>query len=119
MRGWLLGALLTVVAVAAALRIFQLGDLPAGLYCDEAALGFNAHTIAHAGVDEHGNFLPLYFWSFDLAYKNPVFVYAAAVPVRLLGLDEFSVRLTSALFGIGTGQLAAVGEAARIIEGQP
>jgi 4-amino-4-deoxy-L-arabinose transferase-like glycosyltransferase len=102
MRGWLAVTLLAVVVAAAALRIYRLGDLPPGLYCDEAALGFNAHLIAHGGVDEHGDVLPLYFWSFDLAYKNPVFIYAAAIPVRLLGLDEFSVRFTSALFGIGT-----------------
>ena len=95
-------SLLAVVLLATVLRVYQLKDLPAGLFCDEAGLGFNAHTIASAGVDENGNHFPLYFWSFGVSYKNPVFIYAAAIPVKLLGLDEFSIRLTSALFGIGT-----------------
>ncbi len=95
-------ALLAVVVLATVLRVYQLKDLPAGLFCDEAGLGYNAHTIATAGMDENGNHFPLFFWSFGVSYKNPVYIYAAAIPVRLLGLDEFSIRLTSALFGIGT-----------------
>jgi hypothetical protein len=95
-------ALLAVVLLATVLRVYQLKDVPAGLFCDEAGLGFNAHTIATAGMDENGNRFPLYFWSFGVSYKNPIFIYAAALPVKLLGLDEFSIRLTAALFGIGT-----------------
>jgi len=94
--------LLAVVALATVLRVSQLKDLPAGLFCDEAGLGFNAHTIANGGIDENGNRFPLFFWSFGVSFKNPVYIYAAAIPVKLLGLDEFSIRLTSALFGIGT-----------------
>jgi len=95
-------ALLAVVLLATVLRVYQLKDVPAGLFCDEAGLGFNAHTIATAGMDENGNHFPLFFWSFGVSFKNPIYIYAAAIPVKLLGLDEFSIRLTSALFGIGT-----------------
>lgn len=99
-RQW--AALVVVVALAAGLRVYELRDVPAGLFCDEAALGYNAFSLARAGVDENGKRLPLYVWSFGVAYKNPVFIYAASIPVTLLGLDEFSTRLTSALFGTGT-----------------
>lgn len=95
-------SLLVVVVLATVLRVYQLKDVPAGFFCDEAGLGYNAYTIASAGMDENGNYFPLYFWSFGVSYKNPIFIYAAAIPVKLLGLDEFSVRLTSALFGVGT-----------------
>lgn len=95
-------SLVLVVALAAALRIYQLGDLPAGFYCDEAGLGYNAYTIANYGTDENGNAFPLFFWSFGVSYKNPAFIYAAAPLVKLFGPTEFAVRLTSALFGIGT-----------------
>ncbi|MBI4514844.1 MAG: glycosyltransferase family 39 protein [Deltaproteobacteria bacterium] len=95
-------ALLVVVLAAAALRIYQLRDVPAGLFCDEAGNGYNAHALATAGMDENGTRFPLFIWSFGVSYKNPVFIYAATLPVKLLGLDEFSIRLTSALFGIGT-----------------
>ena len=95
-------ALAAVVLLAAALRIYALGDVPAGLYCDEAGNGYNAYALGTAGIDENGQRWPLYIWSFGTAYKNPAFIYAAILPVKLLGLSEFSVRLTAALFGIAT-----------------
>ena len=95
-------ALLTILLLAAALRVYRLGDLPAGLYCDEAALGYNAYSIVKTGCDENGVRFPLFFWSFGVSYKNPVYIYAATVPVAVLGLDEFSLRLTSAAFGVAT-----------------
>lgn len=100
-RGVQWGALLVVVILATALRVYHLKDVPAGLFCDEAALGYNAWAIGTAGIDENGKSFPLFVWSFS-GYKNPVYIYSAIVPIKLLGLDEFSLRLTSALFGIGT-----------------
>ncbi len=93
--------LLAILALAGLARIDNLRDLPAGLYCDEAALGYNAWAILHYGIDENGVRFPLFVWSFA-GYKNPVYIYAAMLPIGLLGLDEFSLRLTSALFGLGT-----------------
>jgi 4-amino-4-deoxy-L-arabinose transferase-like glycosyltransferase len=95
-------ALAAIILVAAVLRIYALADVPAGLYCDEAGNGYNAYALGTAGIDENGTRWPLYVWSFATAYKNPAFIYAAILPVKLLGLSEFSVRLTAALFGIGT-----------------
>lgn len=95
-----LAALLAIVILATALRVYDLGDLPPGFFCDEAALGYNAYSILHTGRDENNQILPLYVWSFAVSYKNPVFVYAAMVPIAALGLSEQSVRLTSALFGL-------------------
>jgi 4-amino-4-deoxy-L-arabinose transferase-like glycosyltransferase len=100
LRSWL--AVLAIVALAAALRLYDLGDVPAGFFCDEAANGYNAWALATAGIDENGSRWPLYIWSFEVSYKNPVFIYSAIVPVSLLGLGELSVRLTAALYGIGT-----------------
>lgn len=93
--------LLAILVGAALLRTIRLKDLPAGLFCDEAAFGYNAWAILHHGIDENGTRLPLFLWSFT-GYKNPVYLYAAMVPIGLLGLDEFSLRLTSAIFGVAT-----------------
>ena len=95
-------ALAAILIVAAVLRIYRLGDVPAGLYCDEAGNGYNAYALGTAGIDENGLHWPLYVWSFGTAFKNPAFIYPAMVPVKLFGLSEFSVRLTSAAFGIAT-----------------
>lgn len=93
-------ALAAVVLLAAALRVYDLKDVPAGLFCDEAALGYNSYALGTAGIDENGRTLPLFVWSFG-GYKNPIYIYAGILPVKLFGLDEFSTRLTAALFGIG------------------
>lgn len=111
-RGLFWSVLFAIVVLAALLRVVGLRDLPPGLFCDEAALGYNAYSIWHTGHDESGVALPLYVWSFGVSYKNPAFIYAATLPVALLGLNEASVRLTSALFGVlgvlGIGLLGRV-----------
>ena len=97
---WL--CLAAVVVLAFTLRVYQLSTLPAGFFCDEAGLGYNAFTIASQGTDEANHSFPLFFWSFGVSYKNPAFIYAAAPLVKLFGPTEFAVRLASALFGTGT-----------------
>jgi 4-amino-4-deoxy-L-arabinose transferase-like glycosyltransferase len=94
--------LAAVLALAAVLRIYDLENVPAGLYCDEAGNGYNAYALGTAGIDENGRSWPLYIWSFGTSYKNPAFIYPAILPIKLFGLSGFSVRLTAALFGIGT-----------------
>jgi hypothetical protein len=99
MRSFWVG-LLAIVALAAVLRIAELNDLPAGFFCDEAGNGYNSYLLLHTGRDENREQWPLYVWSFGVAYKNPVFIYASMLPIALFGLSEFSVRLTAALFGV-------------------
>ena len=86
--------------LAAVVRVYDLDTLPPGLFCDEAALGYNAYSILRTGRDQNQELLPLSVWSFGLSYKNPIFIYVATVPIAAFGLNEFSVRLTAALFGV-------------------
>lgn len=90
-----------IVVAAAVLRLYHLGSLPAGLFCDEASVGYNAYTILKTAKDEHGRLMPLYFRAFG-EYKNPVYIYASVPFIAILGLNEMSVRLAAASFGILT-----------------
>ena len=91
--------LIGVVFLAAFLRFYQLGVNPPSLSWDEVALGYNAYSIGETGRDEFGRFLPYdYFASFG-DYKPPLYVYAAVLPVKIFGLNEFAVRFPSAFFG--------------------
>lgn len=100
---WLTVTLIALILVAAAtLRISRLAELPAGFFCDEAGLGYSAYSILHTGRDETGTRWPLFVWSFNVSYKNPVFIYSAILPIAVLGLTEFAVRLTAALYGVAT-----------------
>jgi 4-amino-4-deoxy-L-arabinose transferase-like glycosyltransferase len=91
-----------IVLLASTLRTVHLDQLPAGFYCDEAGLGYNATSILRTGYDETGTYLPLYVWSFGVSYKNPVFIYSSMLPLAVLGPTERAVRLTAAGYGIAT-----------------
>ena len=80
-------------------NLVDLVGSPPGLYVDEASIGYNAWTIAHFGVDEHGIHFPLFFEAFG-EYKNPVYVYAVAALVRFLPLTVAVERFPAAIFGL-------------------
>jgi len=88
-----------IFALALFLRFYQLGSLPPSLTWDEAALGYNAYSLGLDLKDEFGRFLPLdYLESFG-DFKPPVYTYFSVLPIKVFGLNEFSVRFASALFG--------------------
>ena len=80
------------------LRVVGLNKFPAGLNADEAALGYNAWSLIETGRDEHGTPWPITFRSFD-DYKPGIYVYLTIPFVYLFGLNEWSVRLPSAILG--------------------
>jgi len=87
------------VALAACLRLWNLGSLPPALSPDEASLGYNSYSILKTGRDEYGKFMPIIFKSFG-DYKPGLYVYASVPFVAILGLTEWAVRLPSALSGV-------------------
>ena len=81
------------------LYLNKLGEIPSGLYIDEALPGYNAYSILKTGKDEFGKTLPILF-RFYGSYNPPLYTYLTIIPVALMGLDIFSVRLVSALAGL-------------------
>jgi 4-amino-4-deoxy-L-arabinose transferase-like glycosyltransferase len=90
--------LLLILLLASVLRIFQLGKNPPSLDWDEASLGYNAYSILKTGNDEYGNHLPFSIRSFN-DYKPPLYTYTTIPFIAIFGLNEFSVRLSSAIAG--------------------
>lgn len=88
-----------VLILASLLRIWNLNNIPPHLTPDEAALGYNAYSIIKTGKDEHGKWFPVIFKSFG-DYKPGLYIYTVIPFVAALGLNEWSVRLPSAVFGI-------------------
>lgn len=87
-----------IVIFSFALRIYKIDTVPPSLTWDEAAVGYNAFTIANWGADEYGRSFPLIFRSFG-EDKQPIHIYATAIFVKLFGLSEFSTRVPAAVFG--------------------
>lgn len=81
------------------MRFGGLANLPEVLNRDEAAIGYNAYSLLKTGKDEHGETYPLAFKSIG-DYKMPGYIYATMLPVKLLGLNEWSIRFWSAFGGV-------------------
>jgi len=79
--------------VAAALRLVALGQVPPGLYHDEAYYGLDA-------VDVLRGHLALYFPANN--GREPLFIYLTALAIAVLGKSPFALRLTSAFVGVLT-----------------
>ena len=92
---WLIA--LTLFLAVCVLHLWKLGSAPKGFHGDEASIAYNAYCIADTGADEYGTRWPLFFRSFD-TYVDPVDVYSAVLPVRILGLHQWSARLAVALY---------------------
>lgn len=88
-----------IVVLGGWLRLYRLDKNPPSLSWDEAAVGYNAFTLANWGRDEWGYKFPLVFKSFE-DYKHPVHIYVTAIFIKLFGLSDFIVRLPSAILGI-------------------
>ncbi len=98
--------LIIILLIAFVLRFWQLGNIPMSLNWDEAAWGYNAYAIGIDGKDEFGVKFPYkYIESFG-DFKPPLYAYFASLPVKILGLNEFTTRFPSALFGFFTIPLA-------------
>lgn len=91
--------LFLILVAAMIIRLWKLGSIPPGLTSDEAALGYNAYSILKTARDEYGKFLPVIFKSFG-DYKPGLYIYLTIPFVAFLGLNEWSVRLPSALAGM-------------------
>lgn len=90
--------LVVIVLVGFFVRFYQLGEIPLGLNNDEASIGYNAYSILKTGKDEYGITYPVYFESYGDS-KMPFYIYATSAVFSVFGVNEFSVRFTSAFFG--------------------
>jgi len=92
-------SLAIILLLAFLLRVINIDNNPAGFFCDEASIGYNAYSLLKTGQDEYGSSWPLFFRAFG-EYKNPILIYSSIIPIYFFGLNEGSVRLTSAFYGV-------------------
>jgi len=98
---WIWG-MVAVLLVATALRVCAFGEIPPGLYHDEAQHGIDAVSIL-----ESGN-IPLYFTANN--GREPLFIYLDTLAVGILGRSPFALRIPSFFIGVLTvAATAAIG----------
>jgi len=88
---WELIALIAILALAAALRLWNLDAAPPGLTHDEASNGYDAAGVLR-GVR------PIYF---TVGYGHePLYPYSVALVMALLGPTDTALRLTTVIWGL-------------------
>lgn len=87
-----------ILAFSFFIRIYDLNSIPLGFHIDEASLGYNGYSLLLTGKDDNNNKLPLYVDMFG-DNRPSGYHYLTVLPVKLLGLNEFSTRFPGALFG--------------------
>jgi 4-amino-4-deoxy-L-arabinose transferase-like glycosyltransferase len=90
-----------ILLIGFTLRFYDIQNIPTGFFADEVSIGYNAYTMLIKGTDEYGISYPLFFRAFG-EFKSPVEIYSTVPSIALFGLNEFSVRLPSAIFGTAT-----------------
>lgn len=91
--------LIAIICIAAVLRLWQIGTVPASPTWDEVSLGYNAYAILKTGCDEYGDCFPFVLKSFG-DYKPALYAYLIIPFIEIIGLSLVSIRLPSILFGI-------------------
>lgn len=82
-------------------RFVNLNSLPPSLFSDEVDAQYQAFTFNHLKTDYFGNKFPIHFHSFA-DWRTPLTIYSTAfIQFILPGSTDISVRLSSAVFGIG------------------
>jgi len=92
--------LLAIIVLAFFLRVVKLGELPPALTWDEVAWGYNAYALGLSGHDEFGKFFPHQYLESFGDFKPPMYAYLDILPIKMFGMNEFAVRLPSALAGV-------------------
>ena len=82
--------MLLALGTAFILRFYRLGELPPGLYRDEAFNGLDALNVLQG---QH----PIFFQANN--GREPIYIYLTAAAVALFGQTAFAVRLAAALVG--------------------
>jgi hypothetical protein len=82
-------------------RLAKLDSLPPSLFSDEVDAQYQAFTFNRLKTDYFGNRFPVHFHSFA-DWRTPLTIYTTALIQSLVpNLTDISVRLSSAIFGIG------------------
>lgn len=91
--------LVLILLVSVATRFVNLSGNPPSLSWDEVSHGYNAYSILKTGHDEWGEYLPITNFRAYGDYPTTLYMYLLMPIISVLGLNDFSVRLPSAILG--------------------
>jgi len=93
--------LIAIIAIAAALRLYSLDNVPPSASLDESSIGYNAYSVVKTGGDEFGAFPLVSQRGYD-DYRRSTYLLLVAPFVSVLGLNVVAVRLPAVILSILT-----------------
>ncbi len=93
--------LIVILALAAILRFWNLGNVPPSASLDEASIGYNAYSVLKTGGDEYGEFPLLSQRGYD-DWRRSTYLFLTVPFVALFGLNVVAVRLPAVILSILT-----------------
>lgn len=88
---WIVFVILIFITV-----IYQFGELPKYMGCDEAGMAYDSYCIANYGVDRYLNSYPLYLMNFGSG-QSVLCSYIAVFFIKIFGTNMISYRMPSLL----------------------
>ncbi len=82
-----------LLLIAAAVRIWQIGNVPEGINQDEAMACIEANAIASYGTDRFGMFLPVHFTAWEYGQMSALLTYLLVPFVKIFGLNPIAIRM--------------------------
>jgi len=90
-----------IVLIAFFLRFWQLNKFPVSLNWDEISHGYNAYSLIQTGQDQWSKQWPIFNFRAYGDYPTTLNMYLSMPFIYLFGLNEWTIRIVSALCGFG------------------
>lgn len=90
-----------IALIAFLLRFYQLNKFPTALNWDEISHGYNAYSLIETGKDQWSTSWPIFNFRAYGDYPTTLNMYLSMPFIYLIGLNEWSIRIVSALCGFG------------------
>ncbi len=94
-------AIIWVIGIGIILRCIYFPNVPPGINQDEASAAYEAYSLLLTGKDRWGNPFPIYFPGWGSG-QNVLYSYLTIPAIAIFGLNIFSARIVSVVFGILT-----------------
>lgn len=93
--------LISILLLAAILRLWNINNVPPSASLDEASIGYNAYSVLKTGGDEYGELPVISQRGYD-DYRRSTYLFLVIPFVALFDLNVVSVRLPAVILSILT-----------------
>lgn len=88
-----------ILIIGIVVRTHRFGLIPDGVNIDEAAMGYDAYSLLHYGIDMNGYRNPVVLIGFGSGHQS-LYAYLSMPFIAFMGLNQTSIKMVNLVFGI-------------------